>query len=147
MKVAIEYATGSLEWQERIRTYSFPDENGCWVWQRHKDVWGYGRTSIGPDKARGAHRASFMAFIGPIPEGMTVDHLCFNPPCVNPDHLRLLPPLENARNQPAALKTHCAHGHEFTPENTRLQRRPGGTAWRSCRTCKQLRDRLRRTAA
>jgi hypothetical protein len=71
---------------------------------------------------------------------MTVDHLCFNTLCCNPEHLRLLPNLENARRQRSAFKTHCIRGHEFTPENTI---RTGGN--RRCREC--ARARYRRRAA
>jgi hypothetical protein len=78
---------------------------------------------------------------------MTVDHLCFNPPCVNPGHLRLLTLSENSANQRDAYKAHCKRGHELSPENTRI--RTGGNGRRECKTCHRDRERAawqRRTA-
>lgn len=46
----------------------------------------------------GAHRASWTHFFGPIPVGMTVDHVCRERTCVNPDHLRLMTNEDNARD-------------------------------------------------
>jgi hypothetical protein len=86
---------------------------GCWEWTGWIGKWGYGCVS-----GTGTHRFAWELFVGPIPSGMEVDHLCFNPPCVRIEHLRLLPGAENHRNQRSASKTHCKNGHEFTPENT-----------------------------
>jgi hypothetical protein len=122
-----------------------PDE--CWEWLAWKDRAGYGRltytTATGERKTGAlAHRAAYEILVGPIPDGMTVDHVCFNTSCVNPDHLRPLSRAENARRQRSAAATHCAHGHRFTPENT--YRQPGTTR-RQCRKCTA--DRQRRYQA
>lgn len=85
----------------------------CVEWSGQIDRDGYGRLS-----GRLAHRLAYATAHGPIPEGMTVDHLCFNPPCVRVDHLRLLTRSENCSNQRRAFSTHCTNGHEYTPENT-----------------------------
>jgi hypothetical protein len=82
-----------------------------------------------------AHRFMWELFNGPIPEGMQIDHLCFNPGCVRYDHLELVTPRENVlrSSSPAAMnagKTHCKHGHEFTPANTRQRDNK-----RYCRAC------------
>ena len=110
--------------------------SGCWEWQGSRTPDGYGRINSG---GRGvplpAHRVSYELHVGPIPEGFEIDHLCKNPGCVNPAHLEAVTHKENIRRglSPAALnarKTHCVNGHEFTSENTKIERRG-----RKCRTC------------
>lgn len=84
---------------QRIKCMSgFDPETNCWPWLAATDALGYGHLATGGTQ-RHAHRMSYEAFVGPIPEDMTVDHLCFNRVCVNPDHLRLLTNVENAGNQ------------------------------------------------
>lgn len=77
-----------------------------------------------------AHRLAWERQHGPIPPGMTIDHLCRNPACVNTEHLELVTHQLNCQRA-AAARTHCPHGHPYTDENS--YRRPNGT--RYCRTC------------
>jgi hypothetical protein len=66
--------------------------DACWPWTGYRTPRGYGLTSIQPDGKRGtrsAHRAIYQAINGDIPTGMVVRHVCDNPPCCNPDHLRI----------------------------------------------------------
>ena len=118
----------------------------CWLWTAGTNGHGYGAFHPGPGR-RGmgkAHRISWTIANGPIPDGLGVLHRCDNPPCVNPAHLFLGTDQENHRDMDAkgrhgrynARKTHCAHGHEFTPENTGRQRRG-----RTCKACKYLNTR------
>lgn len=83
---------------QRIRSNAVPNDDGCWIWRGYLDPEGYGKATLG-GRSMGAHRASYVAHIGPIPSGMTVDHLCFQPACVNPDHMRLLTRQENSRTR------------------------------------------------
>ena len=115
----------------------------CWEWLGAVNPSGYG-SFAGIGRTISAHRQAWELEHGPISEGMTVDHTCFNIRCVNTAHLRLLTASENARNQRSARKTHCSRGHEYTTENTYL--RPAGVSGRrDCRTC--IRERVARYQA
>lgn len=119
-----------------------PDE--CWEWKGNSLKSGYG--IFHSSRANGyAHRYSYELLIGPIPEGLVIDHLCRNPGCVNPSHLEPVTNRENILRGMSlaaryARRTHCINGHEFTPENTRLM--PGGD--RQCRPCRRHREWVRR---
>lgn len=129
------------------------DGDACWLWtgsSRHQKypygcIWANG-------KAQWAHRVAWELERGPIPDGMQIDHICKNPQCVRPDHLRLVTPRQNwvdysdspiARN---AMKTHCKFGHPLTPENIAVKKRTGlntgngkrvgKTTTRICLTCR-----------
>lgn len=128
-------------------------EGPCWELQGYRDKAGYGRVKaprFGELKeiTRCAHRASYEAFVGPIPDGLPLDHLCWNTACWRPDHLDPVPQrlnLARSRNHVATnmILTHCRRGHELTEANTyRSKQRP---QVRDCRTCR--REASRRAAA
>lgn len=110
----------------------------CWLWTGTVDTPGYGRVQINRRKI-GAHRVAYEALVGPIPEGLDLDHLCRNRLCVNPAHLEPVTRRENllrGNTVPAqrAARTHCPAGHEYTPENTYYSARNQ----RNCKECNRL---------
>lgn len=128
------------------RFWSKVDKSGdCWIWTSTISN-GYGCMNIGGMRPKGAqfmaHRISYTWTVGPIPEGMLLDHLCRNTLCVNPAHLEVVTHIENTMRgfSPFAIKARqlrCKRGHEFTPENTTI--RKNGTRW--CKECARMRDR------
>jgi hypothetical protein len=81
------------------------------------------------------HRLMWTLLVGPIPEGLTLDHLCRNTSCWWTDHLEPVPGKVNTLrgHSPAAMgarQTHCVNGHEFTPENTWVYEKQ-----RVCKAC------------
>ena len=120
--------------------------DGCWAWLGTPTEKGYGRLDV-DGRFWMAHRYSYTLLVGPIPDGLQIDHLCRNRLCVNPAHLEPVTQRENIVRgiSPAAMnasKTHCKRGHEFTPENTGVDASGG----RYCRTCKRFLLRLNRRA-
>lgn len=113
----------------------------CWEWTAYK-LNGYGRFGIGGAPKNGgrivyAHRWAWESENGPIPEGLSIDHLCMNKGCVNPDHLESVTTEENSQRWAATI-THCPQGHEYSLENT-LTKRDRGRESRLCRECNRLR--------
>lgn len=119
----------------------------CWLWTA-ATARGYGKFSFGtlanPSRMVHAHRFSYELLVGPIPDGLELDHLCRVKLCVNPAHLEPVTHQENTRRAPsnsAALlaRTHCVNGHLWDAANTRTQR-----GWRLCRACGRERSRRHR---
>ena len=82
-----------------LRRTSFTET--CWLWTGTTDADGYGRLGGHMAKDRMVHRVLYEALEGPIPAGLTIDHLCFVTTCVNPDHLEPVSRAENARRMQA----------------------------------------------
>ena len=109
----------------------------CWPWTAALDRGGYGLIKFG-GASRRAHRIAYMLLVGPIQEGLVLDHLCRNRRCVNPAHLEPVTQEENARRGEQAQMTHCIRGHELTPENTYVKPSNGR---RGCLQCRRSRRR------
>jgi hypothetical protein len=76
----------------------------CWIWQGRITDCGYGQMSMPGRRKVYAHRASVIAFVGPIPDGAVIDHTCRNKACVNPAHLEVTTHSENTRRWWATRK-------------------------------------------
>jgi hypothetical protein len=120
---------------ERLHAGYTVAANGCWEW-KYVNWAGYGGFRY-DGRRMGAHRAAYELLVGPIPDGMDIDHLCRNRRCVNPAHLQPVTRSENLSRGEVGRwntrKTHCPKGHPYSPANTYHDRR----GWRGCRTCRQ----------
>lgn len=116
-----------------------PDLGPCWVWMDAPMPNGYGRIFVSKTPTRietYAHRLSYQLLVGPIPDGLTIDHLCRNRMCVNPDHLE---PVTHQVNffrgmHPSSIVSRsdfCSKGHERTEANVYVT--PAG--YKQCRVC------------
>lgn len=110
----------------------FSSRIGCWLWTGALSHDGYPRVGVLGSFPHLAHRVAYEAFVGPIPPGHEVDHLCGVPRCINPRHLEVVTPDENSRRA-AANRSTCRAGHAYDEANTRVTDR----GWRRCRTCER----------
>lgn len=127
---------------------------GCWLYTGYLDRDGYVQLRRGGRPIRG-HRFAYELFVGPIPEGMQIDHVCHNRDatcndgvfcrhrrCLNPAHLEPVTNTQNTYRSKSVTginsrKTHCIHGHAFVGDNIiwRSPRSPGGRPRRNCKAC------------
>ena len=122
---------------ERFHAKTVADASGCIIWVGARvHPRGYGRLQVNR-KARLAHRLAYEHWVGPIPDGLVIDHLCRMPSCVNPEHLRAVTQWENVHAPGSeclaaanAVRTHCPAGHPYDEANTYHHR-----GKRSCYQC------------
>lgn len=123
-----------------LRRVDTQDPGRCWLWQGATGPTGYGRirrTNLPSDGMVYVHRVTYEALVGPIPDGLVIDHLCRVRNCVNPKHLEPVTCRENllrGHTGPAAnlAKTECPSGHPYDAANTYHYM---GT--RQCRACRR----------
>lgn len=114
---------------------------GCWVWTGARTRAGYSSLRWGDETVYG-HRLAYEVLVGPVPDGLQIDHLCRTRACVRPDHLEAVTQVENVRRGDACRpQERCRRGlHRLAETAVRCN---GGSA-RRCGAC--LRDRRRRRA-
>lgn len=127
--------------------------DGCWRWLgSHFQTTGYALFNAKHDdsvwRPTTAHRAVWEALVGPVPEGLVLDHLCRNRWCVNPAHLEPVPQRINMFRgmAPAAIVQRtdvCCRGHIYTEENTRWRKGRNGRMKRACRACDRYHETRR----
>ena len=114
--------------------------DACWLWTAACIDSGYGHFYLDGQLVL-AHRWAFEQEKGPIPQGLVLDHLCRNRRCVRPDHLEPVTNLENIRRGIKGQKpSTCSHGHRYTPDNTRIDKR----GRRHCLICQAAYNARRR---
>lgn len=123
------------------------DTDSCWLWKgKHRKPRQYPAFKI-DGKHIQVHRWTYEHFVGPVPEGLLVDHLCNNNNCLNPWHLEPKTSLANTMrgSTPArrnAERTHCIHGHPFDEANTRYRKSyTSERLHRWCATCNLIHSR------
>lgn len=130
----------------RVTVAAGPLDTDCWISTFYLDPHGYTRIYV--DKVRStclSHRVAYEALVGPIPDGLPLDHLCRMPACVNPAHLEPVTQAENMRrgDLPQAITARtglCYRGHSLADAYIK----PNGQRW--CRVCALLSMRRRREA-
>lgn len=118
-------------------------KDGHWLWTGSLATRGYGRIRIDNQRPL-AHRLAYELYVGPIPDGLTIDHLCRVRACVNPDHLEAVPMRVNILRGVGATaiharQTHCKRGHPLVGEHVYLS----SNGHRRCRTCQLERHAAR----
>lgn len=132
----------------RFWKYVDKHESGCWLWTGSLNKWGYGQLYAGTVDGKRlppllAHRLSYQINVGPIPEGLDVDHVCRVRSCVSPLHLE---PVTRRTNlirgvgfvSVNAKKTQCVNGHPFDALNTAITK----NGWRRCKACNRENARV-----
>lgn len=122
----------SLNHLNRLLTETVLTDSGCHEWQGGLNINGYGYVQSG-GRAIQAHRLAYFAEHGTIDPLLTIDHLCRNRKCVNPEHLELVTVSENTKRMIRALnRTHCPRGHNLEGDNLIKSLLEKGRACRSC---------------
>lgn len=114
----------------------------CIIFTGTKSPQGYGSFQSANRVRMQAHRISYQVFVGPLIDGLVIDHICRNRLCVRPDHLRQVTHQVNilagvGATAVHAKKTHCVNGHEYTTENTHRTRHG-----RACKICRKEKKRV-----
>ena len=139
--------TGTIE-HRFFSKVEIRESSECWWWTAASNNEGYGL--FWACRQVRAHRWAYERWIGPIQDGLQIDHLCRNTLCVRPSHLEAVtgrvntlrgvgPTAQNAR------KTKCPQEHPLAGGNLYTDR----DGWRRCRLChnERSKERYRRAIA
>ena len=136
-QLALEQTSALNRFMEKVRVDEVTD---CWVWTGTWKGKGYACFQIARHRSARGHRWAYENLVGPIPDGLQLDHLCRNRMCVNPAHLEPVTHGENQRRGMRGSQAHCLRGHRFDEANTAIRR----DGRRRCRQCQ--RDRRTRSS-
>lgn len=121
--------------EPEVRFWSRVDKTEtCWLWTGPVNRQGYGQFSYSKSKTIRAHKFAYEQTVGPVPEGLTLDHVwprCTHKNCVRPDHLEPVTRGDNVRRWAATI-THCPQGHSYAEHGVTRQH-PKGWTFRVCR--------------
>lgn len=137
----------------RLNAHLVINESGCHIWPKPRSN-GYGSitfTFAGKRRLIGVHRLSWILAVGPIPDGLVMDHLCRNPACWNVEHLEPVTQAENIRRGALVLEnrdrfpfrprlSHCINGHARAGDNLVISVRTTGYTYYGCRACNRERQ-------
>lgn len=140
---------------ERITRSVEVDDFGCWLWGKCLNAYGYGQIRMSVDAAgrrlakartRGVHLMAYEQFVGAVPRGLQIDHLCRIRRCCNPAHLEAVTSRVNTlRGRGISVRcaavTECPQGHPYDENNTRTR---STRISRECRTCANANQNERR---
>ena len=134
------YAPAPVRFKRKVSWV--PRTDKCWLWTGHKNNRGYGVFWDGARRIY-AHRYAYELFVGPIPEGLELDHLCRTPACVRPTHLEPVTHRENGLRgfspmADQARQTECIRGHSLGADGDVYVTKRGR---RQCRECRRIRRR------
>lgn len=138
---------GPLE--ERLFAHRIVTATGCWEYSGWHKPGDYKRMTLDYGTVA-VHIVAYQLLVGPVPNGLELDHLCFNKACWNPTHLEPVTRSENLRrafaHKPRPKPTHCQKSHELTPANIWVEPRNGKRHCRICLKVTQHNAYLRRVA-
>jgi hypothetical protein len=135
--------------QRRVKELMVVEDRGhstpCWI--SHRAAQSNGYTKLGYlGQTLLTHRVAYTVYVGAIPDGLVIDHLCRQRACCNPDHLEPVTTRVNLLRGEGfvaqqARRTHCPRDHALVGDN--VYRRPDGSNRRECRTCRNTRRWLK----
>lgn len=147
--------------EKMLRQSTINAKTGCREWTEYIDPAGYGRVYADYSQKL-AHRVAYELIVGPIPDGLQLDHLCHTRDatcpggkacrhrrCINPEHLEPVTNEQNMLRSPRTFgvqnkaKTHCPQGHAYDQDNTGRKSKGG----RNCRSCDAKRHAAARRRA
>lgn len=120
---------------------TYEPNSGCWLWTGGLTKAGYGMLSVRTGLREYAHRYVYNFFVGEVPKGLELDHLCRTRSCVNPSHLDPVTHIVNARRGNVgkwARPDLCNRGHPLSGNNLKVIEDKRGS-YRSCKECNRTR--------